>query len=221
MSYKIGVVSQKGGVGKSTLSRAIAYTYADAGWNTKLADMDINQSSSYTWLQRRLQNDIKPEISVECFGSVSQALKNASIFDMVIFDGAPHASRATVDIATVSDLVILPTGLSLDDLTPTVILANNLKEKHGIPINKICFALCRAGTSDKELMEAKEYLSSTPYHLLSGVLFEKTGYRRSQDSGFSVAETTFKTLRDQADGLMQAIIDRIEELTKERKKEAV
>lgn len=220
MSYKIGVVSQKGGVGKSTLSRAIAYTYAEAGWNIKLADLDINQSSSYTWLQRRLQNQIEPTISVECFGSVAQALKNSSVFDLIVFDSAPHASRSTVDIAKESDLVILPTGLSLDDLIPTVVLANTLTEKHSINRKKICFALCRAGTSDKELIEAKEYLNATTYHVLDGVLFEKTGYRRAQDSGFSVVETTFKTLRDQADKLMQSIIDRFEELTKERKEES-
>ena len=42
MALKIGVVSQKGGVGKSTLCRLIACEYARNGWNVKIA---IAQSS--------------------------------------------------------------------------------------------------------------------------------------------------------------------------------
>ena len=60
MGYIVGVVSQKGGVGKSTLARAVATTYALAGWNVKVADLDINQASSFSWLQRRLARDIQP-----------------------------------------------------------------------------------------------------------------------------------------------------------------
>ncbi|WP_344840358.1 P-loop NTPase, partial [Actinocorallia longicatena] len=50
MGYIIGVVSQKGGVGKSTISRAVATTYAAAGWNVKVADLDINQAFCFSWL---------------------------------------------------------------------------------------------------------------------------------------------------------------------------
>lgn len=37
----IGCISQKGGVGKSTLARLIAREYANSGWNVKIADLDI------------------------------------------------------------------------------------------------------------------------------------------------------------------------------------
>jgi MinD-like ATPase involved in chromosome partitioning or flagellar assembly len=36
----IGVVSQKGGVGKSTLCHLIAREYAAGSWNVKIADLD-------------------------------------------------------------------------------------------------------------------------------------------------------------------------------------
>ena len=38
MTVMIGVVSQKGGVGKSTISRLVAREYAAAGWTVKIAD---------------------------------------------------------------------------------------------------------------------------------------------------------------------------------------
>ena len=213
MGYKLGVVSQKGGVGKSTIARAVASAYAAAQWNVKIADLDISQGTSFTWLQRRLQSDIEPVVAVEVFGTADQALKVADQYDLMVFDGAPHATRATVAIAEASDMVVLPTGLSLDDLEPTVTLANTLKDKHGINPNRISLALCRAGDSELELKEAREYLGQTPYHLLDGVMHEKTAYRRAQDAGRSAIEATYKGPREQADQLVQAIINRLERLT--------
>ena len=97
MGHKIAFVSQKGGVSKSTLSRALGTTYAAAGWNVKIADLDINQSTSFTWLQRRLKSGVTPEVAVETFGTVASALKVADTYDLMIFDGAPHATKATAD----------------------------------------------------------------------------------------------------------------------------
>ncbi|MBA3922086.1 MAG: ParA family protein, partial [Nostocaceae cyanobacterium] len=53
MTLQIGVVSQKGGVGKSTIARLLAREYAAAGWDVKIADLDIAQATSTNWKQRR------------------------------------------------------------------------------------------------------------------------------------------------------------------------
>ena len=53
MGHVISVVGQKGGPGKSTIARAIGTCYAAAEWQVKIADLDINQSTSFGWLQRR------------------------------------------------------------------------------------------------------------------------------------------------------------------------
>jgi AAA domain len=45
----IAFVSQKGGVGKSTLSRAVAREAAHAGLRTKIADLDTQQGTSIDW----------------------------------------------------------------------------------------------------------------------------------------------------------------------------
>jgi chromosome partitioning protein len=214
MGFCVGVVSQKGGVGKSTLCRGIATTYALSEWSVKIADMDINQGTSFAWQQRRLLSGISPAVAVETFGTITQARKVIDSYELVVFDGAPHATKATVEIASISNLVILPTGLSLDDLIPTVVLANTLVDRHNIDINKIAFALCRVGNSEKELIDAKTYLSSTPYFLLDGFMQEKTAFRRAQDSGLSVVETPYKTPKAQAGNLIQSIITRLEQLTK-------
>ena len=91
MACLIGVVSQKGGVGKSTLARLLAREVAAGGASVKIADLDIQQGTSFKWAARRAANGLTPEIRVETFANVKTALSEAAAFDVYIFDGAPHA----------------------------------------------------------------------------------------------------------------------------------
>lgn len=213
MTHLIGSISQKGGVGKSTFARLIAREYAAAGWDTKIADLDIAQATSTKWKQRREQNAIQPEISVEPFRTVDQAMKHASAYDLVVFDGLPHSSKATLEIAQKSDLVILPTGLSLDDLTPSILLAHELVAAK-IPSRKIVFALCRVGDRENEINEARDYISKAGYSILKGSIPEKPAYRRASDMGKALSEVSFPTLKERAEEVAQGIIDTLQSITK-------
>lgn len=214
MAVKVGFVAQKGGVGKTTLAEATACGYATNGWDVKIADLDTRQSTSYEWLADRLDAQIEPVIAVEKFGTVAQALKVAPHYDLLVLDGGGQASTTTVDIAKTSDLVVIPTGFSRADMRPAVTLAHELVTRHGIPAERLCFAFCRAGDSEVEQVEARSYLLKSGYHVLSGSIPEKTLYRRAQDGGYALTETRHKGLRDKADQLVQAIIDRVTQLTK-------
>lgn len=208
MALILGIVSQKGGVGKSTIARLIASEYAENQWRVKIADMDLSQGTSTRWNERRLRNAIEPEISVEQFARVSQATRAARNYDLLIFDGAPHSNAQTLEIAKISDLVILPSGIALDDLEPTVRLANELCEKN-VNKNRIAITLCRIGDSEVELGEARVYVDTAGYFLVDGALPERTGYRRASDAGRAATETIFPTLNEKADNIVQNIVDRI------------
>jgi chromosome partitioning protein len=166
MAVIVGMVSQKGGVGKSTLSRLVAREYALAGWTVKIADLDVSQGTSFNWQSRRLQAGIEPVIPVERFGTVEQALKTGSHYDLLILDGPPHSTAGTLKIAAASLLTILPTGLSLDDLEPSVLLAHELRKRE-IKAAKIAFALSRVGESESEIEEAREYITEAGYRVLA------------------------------------------------------
>lgn len=213
MALIVGIVSQKGGVGKSTLARLVAREYASAGWSVKIADLDVSQGTSFNWQSRRLQSGIEPVIAVERFGSVEQALKIGDHYDLVILDGPPHSTAGTLRIAEASLLTILPTGLSLDDLEPSVLLAHELRKK-GTDREKIVFALSRVGDSEAEIEEARGYIGEAGYQILAGSLPEKTAYRRASDEGRSLSETRFPTLNKRSDVLAQNVIDLITKLQK-------
>lgn len=211
----ISVVSQKGGVGKSTLARLVAREYANAGWSVKIADLDISQGTSFNWQSRRLQNGIEPVVAVERFGTVEQALRVAPHVDLLILDGPPHSTAGTLRIAQASDLVILPTGLSLDDMQPSVLLGHELVKK-GIPKTKIAFALCRVGESEIEIIEAENYIMEAGYHVLPGAIPEKIAYRRASDAGRALTETRFPTLNARSDELVQGVINLAAKLTRQK-----
>ena len=100
MSTIIAFVSQKGGVGKSTLARAVAREAAAGGLKTKIADLDTQQGTSVDWHRTRLGAGIEPVIAVEAFATADQALKAAGQYDLLIIDGpGPHQQRHACDCA--------------------------------------------------------------------------------------------------------------------------
>ena len=199
-------MSQKGGVGKSTCARLIAREYANAGWTVKIADLDVSQGTSTEWKRRRDAHGIQPEVAVEPFRTVEQALRVASHYDLLVFDAPPHSMAGTKEIARASDLVLLPTGLSLDDLRPTVLLAHELVEA-GIPSEKLAAVLCRVGDRENEILEARSYIEKAGYRVLKGELPERTAYRRAIDDGKALSETSHPSLRGRAEVVAQSIVD--------------
>ncbi len=215
MPIIIGAVSQKGGVGKSSVARMIAREFANNGWDVKIADMDIQQGTSFYWSKKRVENSITPEIRTETFGSVGQALKDSQHFDLFIFDGAPAATAATREIARAADLVLMPTGLSNDDLRPQVLLAHEFSES-GIKSDKLAFVLCRVGDSQSEINDARQYIAKAGYRTLDGELPERTLYRRASDAGRSFTETRHAELNKRADLVVQSIADAVKQITIQR-----
>ena len=211
MAQTIGIVSQKGGVGKSTLARLLAVEYARNEFSVKIADMDLSQGTVSEWNRLRMSKDYAPLVSVEQFNSVAEAMKQGKNYDLIVLDGAPHATRMTLDIALQSDFVLLPTGVTLDDLRPTIRLAHELVNK-GVSANKIGIVLSRVGTSANEINGAKRYITEGGYFLV-GTIPEKTSIGQAHDIGRAANETAFKTINENVDELIQSIVNRISEIT--------
>lgn len=207
MAAVVAFVSQKGGVGKSTLSRALAREAAAGGLRVKVADLDTQQGTSVDWHRQRLNASIEPVVSVEAFATASQALGVASGFDILILDGPARTSQATLEIARAASLVVQPTGASLDDLRPAVREFHALV-KAGIPSTRLAFALNRIGTPAEEA-ETRAYLAEAGYAVLDGCLLERPAYRQAQNAGHAITETRYAALNGRADALIQSLIDRV------------
>lgn len=205
MTQILGLISQKGGVGKSTLARAIACEAQKAELSVKVADFDLQQGTFSKWHQRRLQADLNEIGSVEMFKSVKAALEAADGFDLMIMDGEGRASEKTLEIAKVADLVIIPCGVSNDDTEPTCELAKALVDK-GISRSKIVVTLSRVG-SDASANRAREDIQARGFTVVDGYIPEKTSYADAQYVGKSILETRHKSVNDKSQAFIDTLIE--------------
>lgn len=205
----ISVVAQKGGVGKSSIARTLSVEFTRAGWSVLLADIDTSQATANRWAEkRRNAAGIEPQIATAIYPTASMAIEASTDYQLTIIDGAPHATIGTADAAAASDLVIIPTGSSLDDLEPAVLLANELAKS--LNREKIAFALYKT-TSPAQARESRETLESYGYTVLAGEISVKTGYIEAFDRGYCATETKYQQLNQTAAILVQSVADKLKE----------
>src|SRR6516225_10598818 len=156
MAAVIAFVSQKGGVGKSTLARALTAVCAQAGLEAVLADLDPRQQTLIQWQKARTAQRVSPRLSVEPFDNAAEAVKRAEACDVLILDAPSGVNDDTLAVACTAHLIVQPTGPSLDDLHPTVLLFHEFVAA-GVPKSRLVAALCRV-LDDEEETAARAYL---------------------------------------------------------------
>lgn len=146
-------------------------------------------------------------MQVQIFPTVQKALREAPRYDLTIVDGPARTSHETLEVAQVADLVIQPTGPSLDDCSPAVKEFHALV-KAGIKKDKLVFALNRTATN-AEVEASREYLTKAGYKVFETILPEKTSYRQAQNQGLAITEVIYVGLREQAKALIREIITQV------------
>jgi len=202
----ISLISQKGGVGKSTLARLLAVEIAKAGWRVKIADLDPAQGTATKWKSRRDVSGIQPDVAVEKFRTVERAIKEAEHFDLMILDGPAHAEKGGRVMAQASDLILIPTGYSLDDMEPQIEAAYEL-ESAGIPPERIYFVFCRAKGSESEDLAARNYLRKARLTAFGSVLPELASIRQGHAEGRAASEVPFPKVQERAVEVAQQIVN--------------
>lgn len=194
----IAFISQKGGVGKSTLSQALAVEAHKQKIKVLLADCDHQQSTSHEW------SKIKDKIPCQVFNSVKDIWPLTKNYDLIIIDAPARTSTGTLEIAKRANLIIQPTGASRADLIPAVKEFNALK-KAGISKNKLLFVLARLATRS-EAEAGQEYCQRSGYNYSPLVLYEKASYRQVQNEGKGIQEVSYKSLQKQAKQLINNLL---------------
>ena len=195
----IAFISQKGGVGKSTLSQALAVEAKKQKINVLLADCDSQQATSLEW------SKIKGKVPCQVFQQVKDIWPLSKNYELIIIDGPARTSAGTLEIAKHADLLIQPTGASRADLVPAVKEFNALK-KAGINQKKLLFVLNHIG-SPAEGEIAFDYLKDTGYSCLPIALPEKVSFRSIQNEGKAITQISYKTLRRKVKKLVESILD--------------
>jgi chromosome partitioning protein len=204
MTTIIATIGQKGGVGKSTIARLLAVEGAKRGLSVRLCDLDPGQGTSVEWKQRRDAAELDPDIAVEKCRTPQAALAYVGACDLLVIDTPAFMDKRSLDVAKAAHTVVMPTGLSEDDLRPQVLAAYELIDK-GVPADRIAYAFCRARTGGSELEEAQRYLRTTGCAMLLPAMREMPSVRQAHNRGGCASETGFASVDTEARALADAI----------------
>lgn len=118
----LAIVSQKGGVGKTTIAVHVAVAAAKAGYSVAIIDLDP-QATAAQWSDWRRAGEgdnpsDNPVVVAAPHARLVPTIKEAEKMgvDLVILDSPPAADSAAVAAAKVADLVLIPTRASAFDL---------------------------------------------------------------------------------------------------------
>lgn len=181
----IGVLSQKGGVGKSTLARLIATAYAQHDMRVAIADFNIKQKTSIDWAEVRAERGIGPR--VDAFeGTQANRLKTNTSYDLIVADGSPDSQAITMSIAQIADLIVIPTSVSFDDLKPQLLFAREIAKK-GVRAEQILFVVNRHTDNKALIQDAYDFLGDE-FRVAQHSVPYRDSFIRCQNSGYSIGE---------------------------------
>ncbi|GAW86139.1 chromosome partitioning protein [Bathymodiolus platifrons methanotrophic gill symbiont] len=191
MEYEMIILigSQKGGVGKSTISVNLSAALATQGKDVVLVDTD-RQSSSSNWAEDRSENPKLPVVNcIQKYDNIRASLVDLnSRYEYVIVDAAGRDSRELRTGLVAADVFLMPVRPSQFDLDtiPTMRdMVSDVKEELN-PTLKF-FAVLSMGPTNpiiNESEDAQRFFSEYPdISLLSTIIRERKVYRDSISSG--------------------------------------
>ena len=179
----IGVLNQKGGVGKTTLSTCLAVAYEQDKKKVALIDLDP-QATACFWSDTRKQFtpaviSIQP---VRLKSIIEGARENNT--DVVIIDGAAIQKEIAYDVGQIADYVLIPTKPAVFDVSSmqeTIKILAQHNTKFSVVLNMI-------SPSGQELEDFAKLAVDLNIPLCPISIGNRKDFFRAQNIGLSVQE---------------------------------
>lgn len=183
----LAIISQKGGVGKTTIATALAVAAEQAGKSVALFDLDP-QASACFWADRRKatgkgETPVVRDVNYHRLPHVVDAMKKAGA-DLIILDCPPVHRDIADEAIRAADMVIIPTraeALDIRAMTQTVRLVQQLSKRPSV-------VLTFCPPSGAEVAQARAIVAQLGADLAPVDIHQRKAFSRAQQDGLAAQE---------------------------------
>ncbi|UNE53770.1 ParA family partition ATPase [Bartonella machadoae] len=184
----IGLLNQKGGVGKTTLSVNLAASFARTGARVLLIDVDP-QGSALDWAAAREEAPLFPVVGLPRATVHKEITQIGCDYDHIFIDGPPRVTDLARSALMASDLVLIPVQPSPYDIWAADGIVKLIGEARVYKGNlKSAFVINRKIVNTAIGRDVGEALGVYSEHVLSASVAQRVIFAEATAQGKAVYE---------------------------------